>query len=497
MLPPELIIQDELHLLLGPLGSSVGLFEKSIDYLCTYNDEDGNKIRPKIITSTATTRNTDKQIFALFNRRSEIFPKQGLTSDDSFFAFYKRKVNNVQKYESQRKYIGVLPVGKTQVWMQLRIISINLSHRLKYFKEKYTLNEVFENPEILNNLKKVFDYYHTVLAYYNSLKDVGKAQSQLDHYLPGDINYIIKNTIPWSFFDRLIRKEKEIIYSELTGRLSGEKVKTNLANIEKKWTLLEKLDDSKNLAIKKIELPEFIISTNMISVGIDVSRFNTIVINSMPRNIAEYIQASSRVARDEDGVVFTIHHPFRSRDISHYQKFKEFHEKFYSYVEPISVTPFASKALDRYLAMFAIVMIRHNNSLDLMNNDSARNIDNQKIDEIKELIKLEIQEIHENAKKLENHLQNREAGVKSSIDGILDYEEVEEIELKLDELLGIWFSLIDGQMQPVDLNYRIHGEKLRSLFSNTNDNNDSNRHWKVSFSLRQIAAAAVIKTVQQ
>ena len=175
VLPPELIIQDELHLLLGPLGSSVGLFEKSIDYLCTYMDDNGNKIKPKIVTSTATTRNTDKQIFALFNRRSEIFPKQGITCDDSFFAFYKRNENDIKKYESKRKYIGVLPIGKTQVWMQLRIISINLSHRLKYFKEKYSNDEVFETPKALDDLKTVFDYYHTILAYYNSLKDVGKA----------------------------------------------------------------------------------------------------------------------------------------------------------------------------------------------------------------------------------------------------------------------------------------------------------------------------------
>ena len=210
VLPPELIIQDELHLLLGPLGSSVGLFEKSIDYLCTYNDDNGNNIKPKVVTSTATTRNTDKQIFALFNRRSEIFPKQGITCDDSFFAFYKRREDDITKYQSKRKYVGVLPIGKTQVWMQLRIISISLSHRLKYFKEKYTIDEVFEKPEILNELKEVFNYYHSILAYYNSLKDVGKAQSQLDHYLPGDINYVIKNTIPWSFFDRLIRKENEI-----------------------------------------------------------------------------------------------------------------------------------------------------------------------------------------------------------------------------------------------------------------------------------------------
>jgi hypothetical protein len=221
-------------------------------------------------------------------------------------------------------------------------------------------------------------------------------------------------------------------------------------------------------------------------VGIDVSRFNTIVINSMPRNIAEYIQASSRVARDEDGVVFTVHHPFRSRDISHYQKFKEFHEKFYSYVEPISVTPFASKALDRYLAMYAIVIIRHNEELGLMNNEAAREIDNDKIETIKNLIIEEIQE-------LDAHLQNRTAGVTSTIDGIISQEEVNDVHLKLNKLLNNWIRLIDGQEQPVDLNYRIHNERLRSLFTSANDDN----HWKVSHSLREIGASAVIKTVQQ
>ena len=309
-----------------------------------------------------------------------------------------------------------------------------------------------------------------------------------------DINYVIKNTIPWSFLDKLMRKENEIKYSELTGRLSGEEVKTNLADIEKKWTLLEALGDSKKL--KVINSPEFIISTNMISVGIDVSRFNTIVINSMPRNIAEYIQASSRVARDEDGIVFTVHHPYRSRDISHYQKFKEFHEKFYSYVEPISVTPYASKALDRYLAMYAVVIIRHNRELGLINNDSAKDIDNDKIDIIKSLIKSEVQKIHSNAVKLDKHLKKRKAGVTSTIDGIISEEEINDIEFKLNELLENWIGFIDNVPQPVDFNYRIHEERLRSLFTSMSDDNYPN-HWKVSYSLREIGASAVIKTVQQ
>lgn len=97
----------------------------------------------------------------------------------------------------------------------------------------------------------------------------------------------------------------------------------------------------------------------MISVGLDVSRFNTIIINSMPRNIAEYIQASSRVARDKEGLVLTLHNPFRSRDVSHFEKFREFHEKLYYYVEPISITPFSPKAVEKYLPLYMATIIRH------------------------------------------------------------------------------------------------------------------------------------------
>lgn len=492
-LPPELIIQDEMHLLLGPLGSAVGLFEKSIDYLCTY-EENGLKIKPKIVTSTATTRNTDKQIFALFNRRSEIFPKQGILSDDSFFAYYERNENKVDDYLANRKYIGILPVGKTQVWMQLRVASIALAHRLKYLKHCFTNDEIFERPDALDEYKGVFDYYHTLLSYFNSLKDVGKTQSQLSHYLPGDVNFVIKNTTSWSFLDKLIRDESKIEYSELTGRLNGEEVKSNLSNIEKKWSLLT-CENGKTI-LNSNNPSEFVISTNMISVGIDVSRFNTMIISSMPRNIAEYIQASSRVARSVEGIVFTVHHPFRSRDISHYQKFKEFHEKFYSYVEPISVTPFASKAMDRYLAMFLSVMIRHSTTLGLMNNLDAAAIDDNKIELIKKLIEDEIIEVKNNATKLDAYLKSRPAGVLSSVDGIISDDELIDLNNKLDNLLHNWISRLQGSEPPPNLGYRVKDKLRESLFVISSDDNHS-RHWKVGYSLREIDPSVVIKTVQQ
>lgn len=499
-LPPELIIQDELHLLSGPLGTAVGLFEKGIDYLCSYK-ENGKLIRPKIITSTATTRNTDKQIFALFNRRSEIFPKQGITCDDSFFAYYERIEDGV--YISNRKYIGVLPVGKTQVWMQLRIAAISLAHRIKYLNQKFSLERIFENSDFNDYInqtsdgKNEFDYYHTVLSYFNSLKDVGKTQSQLSHYLPGDLNYIIKNTIPWSFLDKIIRNEEEIKYSELTGRLSGEQVKTNKTEIGNRWNLY--LNEDSKTKLNVIPPPEYVISTNMISVGIDISRFNTMIISSMPRNVAEYIQASSRVARDKEGIVFTVHHPFRSRDISHYQKFKEFHEKFYSYVEPISVTPFASKALDRYLAMLVILLVRHNDSLGLKNNDDASNNVTNKIPKIKKIVKDEIELIYLNATKLDYYLKNRVAGIQSSVEGIISKEEVVDIDFKLNELLENWLIRLSESSStnpPQNLQYRNEKNPKQSLYVSVADDNHPN-HWKVSHSLREIAPSTVIKTVQQ
>lgn len=482
-IPPELIIQDELHLLLGPLGSAVGLFEKSVDELCTYQ-LGSTLVRPKVITSTATTRNTDKQIFALFDRRCEIFPKQGITCDDAFFSFYKRRPNQVTKYASNRRYVGILPVGKTQVWMQLRLASICLAHRVKFMLERFSYDDIFSEGTSYTEFRQTFDYYHTVLTYFNSLKEVGKTQSQLTHYLPGDLSLIMKNTMPWNFLNRIIKRNGEIHDSELTGRLSGEEVKSNLSAIESSWELT------------KAKLPpELVIATNMISVGIDVSRFNTMLINSMPRNTAEYIQASSRVAREKEGVVFTVHHPFRSRDISHYQRFREFHEKFYSYVEPISVTPFANKALDRYFAMYLAVIVRHNTP-ELSNNDDAGTIDMPKIITIKQKVMKSMRELFERSIKLNEYLQKRTVGISSNIEGIITEEELEDIEFQLDDLLvKRWLDRISGQDPILDIKYR-DPISPNSLFApRNNEALDSN--WNVKESLREIAPSVVIKTVQQ
>jgi hypothetical protein len=361
-LPPDLIIQDELHLIMGPLGSAVALFESAIDQLCTRELDNGKKVRPKVISSTATTRNTTLQIMALFNRRVNLFPKPGVNCDDSFFAYYKRRTGNAGDksiYVSKRKYMGILPTGRTQMWMQLRLAAILFTHRAVFEKEQLESGYPFDQGAYPQGLRQAMDYYHTVLAYYNSLREVGKTESQVYSYLIKEIRRVFNKVLrPGKLMHCLYTFESTFDTGELTGRLSGDAVVSEMERIGTPWDPTDRVAHGNPLKSGKTP-PDLVIATNMISVGIDISRFNTMIMNCMPRNIAEYIQATSRVARDQQGLVITVHHPFRSRDISHYERFIEFHEKMYSYVEPISITPFTRKALERYLPLYIATMVRH------------------------------------------------------------------------------------------------------------------------------------------
>lgn len=489
--PPDLIIQDELHLLLGPLGSAVALFESAIDQLCTR--EDGT--RPKIISSTATTRNTQIQIAALFDRKVNLFPKPGIECDDSFFAFYRRKFESKEKeneqYLSKRKYIGVLPTGRTQIWMQMRLAAIIMTHRAVF-----ELEELGDKSPIdfgaFDEFHQVMDYYHTIISYFNSLKEVGKTQSQIQSYVLKELRRV---------FNRVIRPNKLMhpLYTygplneaELTGRLSGEEVKTALHKIETKWRPHHRFAQTVGEKIINGQTPpEFVVATNMISVGIDVSRFNTIIMNSMPRNTAEYIQASSRVARNDYGLVFTVHHPFRARDMSHYEKFIEFHEKMYSFVEPISITPFTKKSIDKYMGLYVATMIRHKSKFT--ERKSAKEIASIPDAELKNLI-LELTTYFERRKE---RMSNQEI----AISNLLKRENVEDIKTWIQEAFKEWLEFEESLDESTDLVFNRKGNRFTTerkeeqLYVEIDEYEDNihSKKWKVPMSLREIESQAAIK----
>ncbi len=487
-MPPSLIIQDELHLLLGPLGSAVSLFECAIDQLCSYKTDSGLVVRPKIISSTATTRNTELQIRALYDRDVSVFPKSGIDYDDSYYSFYKReKIGNTVQYVSKRKYLGILPTGRTHMTTQMRLVATIFVHRAIFEKEYASM---ISDPEV----EMAMDYYHSVLDYFNSLKEVGKTDAQFFTEYTKYTRRLFKRVLRHSNnLECLYGYDSSFSKSELTGRLTGAEVVKELEMVGKRWKASDRFPRKNEDGISWVRgftPPDLILATNMISVGLDVDRFNTIIMNSMPRNIAEYIQASSRVARNKEGLVITLHNPFRARDISHFERFKEFHEKLYYYVEPISITPFSKKSVDKYMPLYIATIIRHFLP-ELSNAENASKLSVQ----LQEKVKAQ----------LFGYFRNRleRTQVLNLSQKELLTEELElYIENFMSNALDYWQSLVDNQ---IDNNYTLRysgSEYLNSrgranyrdlfLAIDAYQDDDACNLWMVPMSLRTVESEAVI-----
>jgi hypothetical protein len=503
-LPPDLIIQDELHLLLGPLGSSVALFESAVDRLSRRPDG----TRPKVISSTATTRNTGLQISAIFDREVNIFPKPGVECDDSFFSFYKRTFNEGEQmkasYLSKRRYMGFLPTGKTQIWMQMRLIAILLTHRALFEIDQIQDNSPCKSEAYTEGLCKAMDYYHTVVSYFNSLRELGKTESQIQSYILKEVRRVFNRVIRPKGLMHSLYTYGPIQVGELTSRLTGEEVKNELIRIQDKWDHLRRLaheeeetnaDGSVITATKMGTIPpEIVVATNMISVGIDISRFNTIIMNSMPRNIAEYIQASSRVARDSYGMVLTVHHPFRARDISHYERFIDFHEKMYSYVEPISITPFTRKAVERYMSAYVATVLRH----------MTRFVNNSTASDIADITQEELDSIVDD---LTLYFENRarrlsESNFEQSIKNLLVSRDVENIKEWIMEAVTIWIDRAKGmRTEDTELVFKLGRPRpqTKQLYVDINEyeTNIHSKMWQVPMALRVIDPEAAIRINQK
>lgn len=321
---PELIIQDELHLISGALGTIVGLYETAVDAICSQKG-----LRPKIIASTATIRRAKEQCSVLYNRDVVQFPAPGLDSDDSFFA---REVEI--SYENGvfgRKYVGLMPSGKTKAMMEIRAMAALLQriHMMKLTDE-------------------IKDKFWTLTVYFNSLKDLGKASTLVQD----DVKDFIIRTA-----NRLFASRRLIVSAdELTSRVTTTELNETLDK-------LEKLEYSRANMDHKRYASNILLATNMISVGIDVARLNVMLLIGQPKLTSEYIQASSRVGRSYPGVAFVQYDATKSRDRSHYERFRAYHESFYRFVEPTGATPFSKPARERALHAVITAMIRQSTGL--------------------------------------------------------------------------------------------------------------------------------------
>jgi hypothetical protein len=333
-LPPDLIIQDELHLLNGPLGSIVGLFEIMVEELCSK----GNR-KPKIIASTATTRNTAVQIANLYNgRQVNIFPPLGVTYDDNYFSFTDTES------EEKRLHVGFMPTGKTSIDSQVRALLPQLLFARILLYKKLGLND------------EKMDNYWTIVSYYNSLKDVGRTYNKVNDEITTELKRLHKqyNVDQYQYgfnHRRLMNKTRE-----LTSRIESTKIKSYLNEL---FTTLK--TTRKDLGYRNLDsdVVSLVLASNMLSVGIDVSRLNIMLMNGQPKNTAEYIQASSRVARKNEGLVINLLDSNRAREKSYFENYVPFHQAYYKHVEPLTVTPFTKITFDKVLNSLLVCYVRH------------------------------------------------------------------------------------------------------------------------------------------
>ena len=304
--PPELIVQDELHLISGPLGTLTGLYESAVDVLA---DE------PKVIASTATIRRAGEQGKALFNRRMKQFPPSGLDSRDSWFA---KEAPPTQK--ATRRYVGLLATGTSQATLLVRAYAM-LLHRARTALASGDTR----------------DAYFTLVGYFNSLRLLAAAELQVNDDVHDRLKFL-------SDRENLAEKTRIKEPVELSSRAEASEIPRRLKQIERRLPDPETVD--------------VLLATSMISVGVDIDRLGLMAVMGQPQTTAEYIQATSRVGRAHPGLVAVMLNPSRSRDRSHYEDFLSFHSALYREVESTSVTPFSPRARDRGLHAVVVALVR-------------------------------------------------------------------------------------------------------------------------------------------
>lgn len=323
--PPSLIIQDELHLISGPLGTLTGLFEVLVEELCI-KKVDNKLIKPKIIAATATIKQYEEQALALFGRlNARLFPSPGLESEDSFFA--TPEVDENGKPMPGRKYVGVY----TQT------VRLMMSQVMTFSAILQATNEIPDEEK---------DPYWTLLAFYNTLRELGGGLT------------LTQTDIPQYSTSITMRKGKShkdtrniYNYLELTSRKHSHEISKTIDDLKKEYKPNAKRNPSIDICL----------ASNIIEVGVDIDRLSVMAIVGQPKMTAQYIQVSGRVGRnwwERPGLIFTIYSNTKSRDKSHFEHFREYHQKLYAQVEPTSVTPFSDSSLERGLHAIIVGYLR-------------------------------------------------------------------------------------------------------------------------------------------
>ncbi|WP_026922896.1 helicase-related protein [Glycomyces arizonensis] len=311
--PPSLVIQDELHLLTGPLGTTVGLYEAAVMGLCS-----SGGTPPKVVASTATIRRAGDQVRSLYGSDVQLFPPAGLDARDSYFAVEDTDTK-AQGHKPGRRYLGVMAPGHTAGRATVAIAAA-------------MLQGAAELPTAHR------DDYWTLVGYHQSLRELGRTVTAASDEIPAELRGLAEHGAG--------RELHESAVEELSSRRDRYEQPGILDRLSKPW------DDPRAVS--------FLPCTNMLSVGVDVGRLALMLMLGQPKTTSEYIQATSRVGRDRvPGLVLTFLNATRPRDRSHYESFGVYHRSLYRQVEPTSLTPWSVPSRLRALHAALVTLVRH------------------------------------------------------------------------------------------------------------------------------------------
>lgn len=351
--PPDLIIQDELHLISGPLGTAIGLYETAVDELATWKLGE-SMVRPKLIASTATVRRAPEQVNNLFLRRVSVFPPNGLDVEDDFFSVQRSVIE-----KPGRRYLGICSPGSARPAVLIRVYTALLTGA----------------QALLEGFGGAADPWLTLIGYFNSLRELGGMRRLAeDDVQTRSFRVQMSRVARPGLAQRSVKN-----VDELTSRVPNKEIPRKLDQLEISFkAVLDPATGIHKVSWGKDEARalDVVLASNMLGVGVDIVRLGLMVVNGQPKSTAEYIQATSRVGRFFPGLVCTVLTWSRPRDLSHYETFEHYHATFYKHVEAQSVTPFAPRALDRGLtgAMISWLRLSHdeyNPNLGANNLDSA------------------------------------------------------------------------------------------------------------------------------
>jgi len=353
--PPDLVIQDELHLISDALGSIVGLFETVIDELASRRDG-GQQVRPVLVASTATVRRARDQVRQVFDRQLTVFPPQVIDAGDTFFSKRAQPTSQLPG----RRYRGICVPGERMKSVTIRIMSALLEH----------------GQYLFDHHGRAADPYQTLVSYFTSTRELAGTRRLVDD----DITERLRS--------RQVRTRRRAPnVTELTSRMPSAQITSTLGDVEREFDPVHDSTTAMDAframtGADRDKLPprlrpvDVLLATSMLQVGVDVPRLGLMLVSGQPKNTAEYIQATSRVGRtaSRPGLVVTVYQWARPRDLAHYESFSYDHETFGMRIEGVTTTPFSDRALDRGLTAVLAAAVRHG-SPDALPNPAAHTVD--------------------------------------------------------------------------------------------------------------------------